>query len=117
MSGAGAVAEVRICIPPECRAGSGRPVRWLVTIAGEAFFFGDASARNSNAKSTKPATVRNARTRIAAWLTSERNAIQDQQAYKNGRKRQTKHLCSRTLTCICHDVDPCTSIFVSAGKD
>src|SRR5262249_13132030 len=59
----------------------------------------------------------------SARLASERNAVQDQQAHKNGRQRQTKHLCSRVLTCtkhlcsrvlicLCHDVDPCISIFV-----
>jgi hypothetical protein len=58
----------------------------------------------------------------AAWLASKRNAVQDQQAHKNGRQRQTKHLCSPMLTCIkhlcscaliclCHEVGPCISIF------
>src|SRR4029453_9330889 len=55
-------------------------------------------------------------------LASERNAVQDQQAHKNCRQRQTEHLCSPILTrteylcscaliCICHDVDPRISLF------
>jgi hypothetical protein len=41
-----------------------------------------------------------ARTGIGAAtrLASERNAVHDQQAHKNGRQRQTKHLCSPVLT-------------------
>src|SRR5262249_32652867 len=54
--------------------------------------------------------------------TSERHTVQDQQAQKNGRERQTKHLCRPmltcterlcgcALTCICHDSIPHTYQF------
>lgn len=64
ISGSGAGALTKICTGSECRVGSGRPVRWLVTIAGEPFLSRAASARNSNATSTEPEMARKARTRI-----------------------------------------------------
>lgn len=48
---------------------------------------------------------------------SIRNAIQDQQAHKHGRQRQTKHLCGCAFTCIDHDVDPCISVFCFSDRD
>jgi hypothetical protein len=120
MSGAGADPVVRGFIALSYR-GAGRPVRWLVTIAGEVFS-SVASAKNSNATSTEPTTEKKARIGIGAFLASERNAVQDQQAHKNCRQRQTEHLCSPIVTrteylcscaliCICHDVDPRISLF------
>jgi hypothetical protein len=61
-----------------------------------------------------------------AGLASERNTVQDHQAHKNRRQRQTKHLCSPVLICpkhlrscalicICHDV-PCISVLFQRGK-
>src|SRR5262245_25547750 len=61
-----------------------------------------------------------------AGLGSERNTVQDHQAHKNRRQRQTKHLCSPVLICpkhlrscalicICHDV-PCISVLFQQGK-
>src|SRR5215467_11890213 len=68
MSGAGAGASVRIFVVL-WYWGSGRPVRWLVTIAGEPLFFSSfASATNSNAVRTKPATATNMRAGIVAFL-------------------------------------------------
>src|SRR4029453_6505400 len=128
MSGAGAVAVARVFIAFALSyRGAGRPVRWLVTIAGEVFS-SVASAKNSNATSTEPTTEKKARIGIGAFLASERNAVQDQQAHKNCRQRQTEHLCSPIVTrteylcscaliCICHEVDPRISLFVvSRGK-
>jgi hypothetical protein len=66
MSGSGAGAAVRIRISLECRGGSGRPERWLVTITGESFFSRVASATNSSATSIKPATERKMSAGIAA---------------------------------------------------
>src|SRR5262249_2703335 len=60
MSRAGASLFVRV-LGALWYWGSGRPMRWLVTIAGELLFFSFASATNSSAVRTKPATARNAR--------------------------------------------------------
>src|SRR5215472_5625137 len=124
MSGAGADAMVRVFIALALPCGdAGRPVRWLVIIAGEVFS-SVASAKNSNATSTEPTTAKKARTGIGAFRRySERHTIQDHQAQKNGRERQakhlcrpmltcTEHLCSCALTCICHDSIPIRRSFV-----
>src|SRR5262245_31395168 len=65
MSGAGADAVVSVLIAVWYR-GAGRPVRWLVTIAGE-LSSSVASATNSNANSTEPTTAKKARTGITAF--------------------------------------------------
>src|SRR5215467_5143629 len=57
---------------------------------------------------------RKARTSISNWLASERKAVQ---AHKDGRKRQAKDLCNRSLSCIRHDFDPCVSIFVFGREE
>jgi len=67
MSGAGAAVFVRVLVAL-WYWDSGRPVRWLVTIAGELLFFSFASATNSSAVRTKPATARNERAGIGAFL-------------------------------------------------
>src|SRR5262249_21555012 len=63
MSGAGADVEVRVRTSSVCQ-GCGRPMRSLVTIGGEPFSR-VAFATNSNAMSTKPATVKKVRAGIA----------------------------------------------------
>src|SRR5262245_11447008 len=72
MSGAGAGALVRVFIAFALSyRGAGRPLRWLVTIAGEPFS-SVASATNSSATSTEPTTAKKARTGIGAAAQKER---------------------------------------------
>ena len=64
MSGAGAGVAISVCIAG--RRGSGKPERWLVIITGDPGS-SVASATNSNAISTKPATTKKLKTGIAAF--------------------------------------------------
>jgi len=73
--------------------------------------------RMSKLSTYRLSATRKARTSIPNWLASERKAVQDQQAHKDGRKRQAKDLCSRSLSCIRHDFDPCVSIFVFGREE
>jgi hypothetical protein len=75
-------------------------MRWLVTIAGEVSF-SFASTTKSDATSTEPTTNKKARTGIGAFRparASERNAVQDQQAHKNGRQHMTSIPAFRFLS-------------------
>ena len=74
MSGEGAGVFVRVLLAL-WYWGSGRPVRWLVTIAGKLLFFSFASATNSSAVSTKPTTERRARAGIAAFRLDAPSAL------------------------------------------
>jgi len=67
MSGAGAGVFVKVFFAL-WYCGSGRPVRWLVTIAGELVFSSLASTTNSSAVRTKPAIARSVRAGIAVFL-------------------------------------------------
>jgi hypothetical protein len=62
--------------------GAGRPVRWLVTIAGEVFS-SVASAKNSNATSTEPTTEKKARIGIGAF------SLQNEMPFKINRPTKT----------------------------
>src|SRR5262245_57757636 len=104
MSGAGAGALVRVFIAfALLYRGAGRPVRWLVTIAGE-LFSSVASATNSNATSTEPTTAKKPRIGIGAY-----RGVGFRKKYRSvsssGQKSPSatdRTLCSPVLICPKH---------------
>src|SRR5262249_1267635 len=87
MSGAGAGVFVRVLLVL-WYWGSGRPMRWLVTIAGELLSFSFGSATNSSAVRTKPATARNARAGISTFLLYD---FSPRQKAKSGRRAASSY--------------------------